>query len=473
MNSNIAEAAIIAVVVFDDSNDFPYSKLLMNVGFSILVFNKATLEEDVDLSFQSDFDACIVHLSPNASFESQAILVKKAIQPNTPIILIGPDDAVESKYLSAFSFCRPVSVRSSQVKSSIIEMIQTILTNRVEKDLNQSNSLHDNDLTSRLELIPGVIGKSEALKVDMKLARRVANCMATTMITGESGVGKEVFARAIHQLSHRREFPFVAINCSAIPENLLESELFGHAKGSFTGAFEKRVGLFEEAHRGTLFLDEIGDLSSPMQVKLLRVLQEKRIKRVGENSYRVVDVRIITATHKDLSLEVLKKTFREDLFFRLNVIHLSIPPLRERREDILPLAYHFLRKMGHEHPGPLKSLSDETAVFLTEQAWPGNVRELANAIERALVMSDSPEILISDLGLELIDSPVKANGAEFCLTIDEEVMTIEELVNKYVMFVLKKNNGVKDKTAKDLDIDPKTLSRRIRSEMLHHQEYTI
>lgn len=315
--------------------------------------------------------------------------------------------------------------------------------------------------------VDGIIGKSEKIRKLIELAKRIAKSSATVSISGESGTGKEVFARAIHQWSPRVKKPFVAINCSAIPENLLESELFGHAKGSFTGAFDKKIGLFEEADGGTLFLDEIGDLSLPLQAKLLRVLQEKEIKRVGENQNRTVDVRVIAATHKDLRIEVQTQRFREDLFFRLNVIPLTIPPLRERKEDVLPLAEFFLKKYSKLNQVPIAGFRKNAKEYLLTRNWRGNVRELENAIERAVVLTTGPEI---EIGAFLVfdERPLARRG----LTLEEntnslvfhfgdQLEPLSELEKKYIHFVFERNDRMKEKTAKVLGIDRKTLARKL------------
>ncbi len=312
--------------------------------------------------------------------------------------------------------------------------------------------------------LEGVVGKSPGIKNALDLARRVAKSSANILITGESGTGKEVIAKAIHTMSGKKKAPFIAINCSAIPENLLESELFGHAKGAFTGAADKKVGLFEEAEGGTLFLDEIGDLSLALQAKLLRVLQEKKIKRIGENQLRPVNVRILSATHKNLRQEIQDKKFREDLFFRLNVIPIWIPPLRERKEDILPLAEFFMRKFCALNNTRVKQFSKEALEYLMKNTWTGNVRELENTIERAIVLSSSEIIRLDDV-VTLIQKTEQAQeevGFKFPMSNQSKILTVEELVNKYVQHVLELNHGVKEKTAKDLQIDRKTLYRKLR-----------
>lgn len=319
----------------------------------------------------------------------------------------------------------------------------------------------------------GIIGKSEKIRKVIELGKRISKSSATVCISGESGTGKEVFARAIHQWSPRAKKPFIAINCSAIPENLLESELFGHAKGAFTGAIDKKIGLFEEADGGTLFLDEIGDLSLPLQAKLLRVLQEKEIKRVGENQVRSVDVRVIAATHKDLRQEVQAQRFREDLFFRLNVIPLQIPPLRDRKEDVLPLAEHFLKKYSKLNHVNITGFKKGAKEFLLTQVWRGNVRELENAIERAVVLTTGPEVELSAFLLfeekSQFDSQavIDDGGNSFVFHFGDELESLSVLEKKYIHFVFERNERMKEKTAKVLGIDRKTLARKLQEMEIH------
>lgn len=321
----------------------------------------------------------------------------------------------------------------------------------------------------------GIIGTSAGFRQAMDLAKKVAFSQAHVLITGESGTGKEVIAKAVHQLGPRSKDSFVTINCSAIPETLLESELFGHAKGSFTGAIDKKVGLFEEAEGGTLFLDEIGDMSLPLQAKLLRVLQEKKIRRIGENQQRGIDVRIVAATHKDLRIEVQEKRFREDLFFRLNVIPIRIPPLRQRKDDILPLAEFFLKKYSALNGIPLMGFSREATESLLNNPWRGNVRELENTIERAVVLATGSMIESKDLvdfekvsAEEVIETPAVVSAPKLTtemtlekIVMNERTLKLEELCQIYILKVLRKNNESKEKTAKELGIDRKTLYRKL------------
>jgi DNA-binding NtrC family response regulator len=242
---------------------------------------------------------------------------------------------------------------------------------------------------------PRLLGNSEALRDAQKQIGRAAATDSTVLITGETGTGKEVAARVLHDVSRRRHAPFVAINCAAIPAELLESELFGHTRGAFTGAVTQRAGRIVEANGGTLFLDEIGDLPLPMQAKLLRVIQERTLTPVGSNTSVAIDVRIVAATHRDLAAEVAARTFREDLFYRLNVIPVHLPPLRDRPDDILPLAAHFLTAANLA--GPARTLSGDAERRLLAHAWPGNVRELKNAMERVAALARGPLVTADDL----------------------------------------------------------------------------
>jgi DNA-binding NtrC family response regulator len=312
----------------------------------------------------------------------------------------------------------------------------------------------------------GVVGKSAGFKSALDLAKRVSSSPSNIIIFGESGTGKEVIARAVHELGDRKDGPFVAINCSAIPENLLESELFGFSKGAFTGAVGARVGLFEEANKGTIFLDEIGDLALPLQAKLLRVLQERKIKRIGENQPRDITCRVICATHKDLKKEVEKGNFREDLYFRLNVIPIVMPPLRERVEDILPLSEYFLKKFSLLSNTKIKGFTKEAMIKLENLPWKGNVRELENAIERAVVLSDGEYVDVSDLPNGEIEKK-QILAKEEVVTHNQffgvdELVSIEDLNRKYIEYVYKKNGNAKEQTARELGIDRKTLYRKLK-----------
>ena len=273
--------------------------------------------------------------------------------------------------------------------------------------------------------------------------------------TGESGTGKEVLARALHNCSSRSTKPFIAINCTAIPETLMESELFGHSKGSFTGAISDKKGLFEEAQGGTIFLDEIGDMDLGLQAKLLRVLQERTIKPVGSNQFKTIDVRVIAATHKDLKKAIANQIFREDLYYRLSVIPIVIPPLRHRPEDIPLLAHHFLRKYSALNNGKNVSFSQEALRKLMSFTWPGNVRELENMIERVVVMARSSQIDAVDIPDSDQSSPELFFGSA-----TNDFPTLEQLEKRYIELILEKSGGKKEQAAQILRINRRTLYRK-------------
>jgi two-component system, NtrC family, response regulator HydG len=380
-----------------------------------------------------------------------------------PIILMTSEGSVETAVEAIEAGAYDFVLKPLHIPQLLISVQRALFLNEVQTENHNLKSLFQEDVMG----LKGVIGKSQGFKKAIELAKRVSSSQANILITGESGSGKEVIARAVHELGDKKDGPFIAINCSAIPENLLESELFGHAKGAFTGAHDKKIGLFEEANKGTLFLDEIGDLSLPLQAKLLRVLQERKVKRIGENQYRDITARIICATHKDLRKEVSEGRFREDLFFRLNVIPIYMPPLRERKEDILPLSEYFLKKFALMNNATVKGFSKEAIQKLENYEWKGNVRELENAIERAVVLTSSEYILPEDLPTEenypTSTAAREATGGPKGLSFEEETpVTLDELCKKYIQFIFEKNDGAKEQTAKDLGIDRKTLYRKLK-----------
>jgi len=303
-----------------------------------------------------------------------------------------------------------------------------------------------------------IVAKSPAMRRVVELAERAAPTDVTVLITGESGTGKERIARLIHQRSRRARGPFVAINCGALPEALLESELFGHTRGAFTGATSDKRGLFEASGAGTLFLDEIGETPPSVQVRLLRALQERTVRPVGSTRDVAVDVRILAATNRDLASMVAEKTFRQDLYYRLRVIPLELPPLRERREDLLPLARAFIARTCHDnHCGPC-ALSSEVLNRLLAYPWPGNVRELENAIERAVVLAEGqPRIEVGDLPPEL-----RTIGAVSAPNADD-IVTLAEVERRHILATLERLDHNRKATAQALGIGDNTLWRRLKS----------
>jgi two-component system response regulator AtoC len=309
-----------------------------------------------------------------------------------------------------------------------------------------------------------MIGASSAISEVMDTIRQVAPSRATVLILGESGTGKEVAARAIHRLSSRASARFVAVHCASLSPQLLESELFGHEKGSFTGATEKRIGRFEQATDGTLFLDEIGEIDLNTQVKILRVLGERTFERVGSNHTLKADVRLITATNKDLAKLVNEGKFREDLFFRLNVVQITIPPLRTRKEDIPLLVQSFLKESCRENGKPLKEIDTIALSYLLNYDWPGNVRELRTAIEHGVVMSSGSRILPRDLPIQLrsgLNIPATLSPTHSSLP-PQDVLNLRDTEHHLILRALEECRGNRSKAAQKLGISRRTLYRRLQ-----------
>jgi two-component system response regulator AtoC len=307
---------------------------------------------------------------------------------------------------------------------------------------------------------PPLVGSSPAMLEVYKLVARVAEGKSTVLLQGESGTGKELIARAIHTYSPRRDKPFVPVNCGALPDTLLESEMFGYEKGAFTGAVGTKTGLFESANDGTLFLDEIGELGQSLQVKLLRVMQEQEVRRVGGTGSVKVDVRVIAATNRDLEQLVKEGKFRDDLFYRLNVVRITLPSLIDRQEDIPMLAHHFLQKCGVGAMQVVRGIHPDAMALLKQYRWPGNVRELENAIERAMSLSHGPLLMPEDLPAAICQaSGASEQKAEASEAGEEACLSLEEVEKRHLVRVLKETKGNKVKAAKILGIDRRTLYR--------------
>ena len=339
----------------------------------------------------------------------------------------------------------------------------------VERALEQARLRTENILLreewSRRYGFPRIIGESEVIKRAVGETQRVAQTEATVLLLGESGTGKELFARAVHHLSTRRDKPFVAINCAAIPETLIENELFGHERGAFTGASDRRQGKFELASGGTVFLDEIGELPLGVQGKLLRAIEEKVIDRIGGRAPVPVDVRVVAATNKDLRAAVDHGEFRGDLFFRLAVFPIDIPPLRDRKDDIVLLARHFAAELGRDLRGREGELTEDAFVQLRKHSWPGNVRELVNAIERACILSDTLVLTPKDLGFHTDQSSVNDTLQDLDLSgtlSDVSHRALSFVERRKIAAVLAENSGNKSRTAEDLGISYKTLLNKIK-----------
>ena len=333
-----------------------------------------------------------------------------------------------------------------------------LLLERVERDLSFEN----------------LIGQGRAMKQIFETIQKVAETDLSVLVRGESGTGKELVAQALHQRSARRAKPFVAVNCAAISKELVESELFGHEKGAFTGADARRVGKFEAASGGTIFLDEIGDMAPETQAKVLRVLQEKSFEPVGGNRVVNVDVRVVAATHRDLEGEVKNGRFREDLYYRLKVVEMTLPPLRERLEDVPLLAERFVHALAERLGRAPKHLSNQALARLTRHAWRGNVRELRNAIERAAVLASGPEIEVADLALEGEELPADV-GTSLSIGVpfrDAKRITVESFERAYLMRALKEHGGNVSRTAEAIGMVRQSLQQKIRELDLRSEDWS-
>jgi two-component system response regulator PilR (NtrC family) len=375
----------------------------------------------------------------------------KAASANTVVIVMtafgSTEMAVTALKLGAHDYL---------VKPFDVEELKIVVRNALDK-----RRLQEENLILKAEFraqhgLDRMVGVSSAMHAVFTLIRAVAPTSSTVLINGESGTGKELVAKAIHTLSPRRDASFVSLNCGAVPENLLESELFGHMKGSFTDAHQTKKGLFEAAHRGTLLLDEVGEMPPAMQVKLLRALQDRKVRRVGANDEVDVDVRVVAATNRSLEGLVRERRFREDLFYRLNVIPIHVPALRERREDVPLLAEHFLKRFSSEMGKPVTRLSSEAMSRLVGYSWPGNVRELENVIERAVALETSPAILPERLPDTILGQrqPSQAEHLHDGFSLDDHLLTIE---GRLLRKALDQAVGDRAQAARLLGITPRSL----------------
>ena len=410
------------------------------------------------------FDLLIWGLSIPCEDEIEALHRLRELNPEMKIVLLAPQEALAFapaiKLVHADAFVlKPL--HASDLKSAIERALQnssaSVLGPRTRPILAPvpSDSVDPGKFDDGVGL--GLIGASPEMRRIFSLIRRVGPASVNVMITGESGTGKEVVANAIHRVSDRARKPFVAINCAAIPRDLLESELFGHARGAFTGAVHSRRGLFEEAHEGTILLDEIGDLPLPLQAKILRLIQTREVKPLGQNTSREVDVRIISATHKNLKSLIQKGEFREDLYYRLNVMPIHLPPLRERKDDVLLLAEHFLKTYSERRRTKAPVLNRRAEAKLLNLPWRGNVRELENLVERAIVLCDGAMITESDILGE--ESEVARVSSEDLFNAG---LTLKDIEREYIRYVLSRVGNRKETATRILGIDRKTLYRKER-----------
>jgi two-component system, NtrC family, response regulator HydG len=377
----------------------------------------------------------------------------RALDPDLPVIVVtafgGVESAIESMKRGAYHYL----VKPLRLDELALHVRRALDHGELRRDHRQLRAAARTSISQ-------LVGQSAAMRRLYELVERVAPSPAAVLVRGESGAGKELVARAIHELGPRRDKPFVAVNCTALPEALLESELFGHARGAFTGATAARAGLFAEASGGTLFLDEIGDMASALQSRLLRVLQEGEIRPIGTDSARHVDVRVIAATHQDLEAKIEAGVFRADLFFRLDVVPLRVPPLRERLDDLPLLAEHFLRQARQRNPQTnVERIGRDVMTALSRYPWPGNARELQNLVERMVVVSANVELTLADLA-EL--APKIAHGTEHFSLPRDRLATLREVEDEYIEWMIEQCAGNKTRAAERLGIDKATLHRRAR-----------
>ncbi|HEX5066697.1 MAG TPA: sigma-54 dependent transcriptional regulator [Myxococcota bacterium] len=404
----------------------------------------------------AEYDAVLSDIKMPGRSGIELVGELRRLRPETPIVLMTAfgsiDSAVEAMRAGAFDYV----TKPFEPEAVLFALERAFERRELERENRSLRRALD-----RTSSLGELIGESPAMRDIFALVRRVANGRSSVLIRGESGTGKEVVARTLHFAGPRAAKPFVPINCTAIPEGLLESELFGHVRGAFTGAHASKVGLFEKANGGTLFLDEIGDMGPGLQSKLLRVLQDREVRPVGGTQAVKVDVRIVAATHKDLEAEIAAGRFREDLFYRLNVIPIDIPPLRERPQDIAPLVKDFLRR--HDESGR-RSLSHAALERLASFPWRGNARELENTIERALALCENEVIDAGDLPLPAPPAkegePAAPDAATFLRSLARERLSLHDLQEHYIDAVLEETQGNRVQAARILGLDRKTLYRR-------------
>jgi two-component system, NtrC family, response regulator AtoC len=421
---------------------------LTSAGFE--VDKAATADEGLKVADRADLILTDLRLPRMDGLEFLAQIRRQNTQ--VPVIMMTAygsiETAVESMKAGATDFLlKPFSL------DHLMQVVNKALEVRALKEENRQLKA---ELGRRYEY-DNIIGRSEPMQEIFATIERVASSRATVLLAGESGVGKDLIARAIHFHSPRRDKPLVKINCSAIPENLMESELFGYEKGAFTGATGAKPGKFEQADTGTVFLDEIGDVPANIQVKLLRILQEREFERLGSNVTRHIDVRVIAATNQDLRAALEQGTFREDLYYRLNVVPMNIPPLRERKEDIRFLANHFIRKLAPEAGREVESISDAAMEKLLNYHWPGNVRELENVIERGLIMAQGKQLEPDDIKLETAPRPRPQNDQHFL----PDGLTLDQYEQEIIREALKRADGNKSHAARLLGLTRNALRYRL------------
>ena len=443
------------VLIVDDQESIRHalSKMLTKEGYEVLLAGEG--EEALETLRKKKVNVILSDLKMPKMDGVQLLKTSKLIKPEVEVILITAHGTIE-KAVSAMKDGAYDFITKPFKKIVIANMVKKA----VEKQalVVENRSLHEQLERCGHDRGADVIGQSDVIRNVIKLAEQVAPSQASILIQGESGTGKEAIASLIHKIGPRVDQPFVKVSCAALPETLLESELFGYEKGAFTGAVSQKEGRFELADKGTLFLDEIGEITPALQVKLLRVLQEGEFERVGGTKVLKCNVRIISATNINLTTAIKQKRFREDLYYRLNVIAIDIPPLRERKEDIPLLVSHFLKIYQEKNNKAIDGIAEDVLDILTDYAWPGNVRELKNVIERAVVLTQGRVISQDDLP----ENVFKNRSEDRKLTIPFG-MPLREIEKKIIIETLKRTKGDKETTANLLGITPRTIYRKMNS----------
>ncbi len=450
------------VLLVDDEESVreSLSEILDSAGYRVTAVSSG--EEAVEAAKKSPPDIVVTDLRLPGIDGIDTIRSIKGLSPATTCIVITGyatvESAVEAMRAGAFTYLKKPFGKE--------ELLVTLEKASVVRALERENVQLKREIKKKYA--GAILGTSEPVQRIRDLIDRVADTDSTVLILGESGTGKELVARALHYRSSRADRPFVPINCAAIPEDLLESELFGHEKGAFTGAISTKTGRFEVANGGTVFLDEIGDMSPGLQIKILRVLQEKEFERIGGRKTIKVDVRLVAATNQNLELAVKEKRFREDLFYRLNVIPIQLPPLRERKEDIPLLALHFVKAVAARNKKEITGIAPDALKLLEAHDWPGNVRELENLIERLVVLKDRGQITVEDLPERFRHAAPSgtAGGPIYSVNIPPEGVDFNALVDRFetdlILNALQSVNGVKKKAAELLNINRTTLIEKMK-----------
>jgi two-component system NtrC family response regulator len=446
------------ILILDDEKNYLLilEAMLGDAGYAVTTLD----DPETGLAYldESEVDVVITDMKMPKVTGQQVLEHVKRNYPYIPVIIMTAfgsiEGAVEAMRIGAFDYIAKPFAND--------ELLLTVEKAARFAAAQRENMLLRQSLEDRFSA-ENIIGRGKAMQRVLEMVGKAAPTRSTVLVTGESGTGKELIARAIHYTSPRKNAPFISVNCMALASGVLESELFGHEKGSFTGAVARKRGRFEMAHEGTIFLDEIGELSPELQVKLLRVLQERKFERVGGADSIEVDIRILAATNRNLFEAVAAGTFREDLYYRLNVVHIEMPPLRERREDIPILASHFLERYSAENSKKFKGFSSEAMEYLTAYEWPGNVRQLQNVVERCVVLAGSDVISVEDLPNEIRDEESQYKSAVDLLPVTINLNeTLEKIETALIRRALARSNLIQVKAAEMLGISKSLLQYKLK-----------